>query len=1723
MAQNPTEPNVLERFVTFFQGRLVRQQSFLEQLHHSISSESANEVNQQKSLIVQVLAHYQEYYEEKAKLARQDVFLLFCPPWLSSFERTLLWAAGDLSGNKPRGNKQSLMQQGRSRKLEQPNICMSHQGIPSPFGEQVNQLKGQEPLFQSKDDLHNHTRKEMALSGNERGDNRLPTFNQRRLQSEVRVPGGREEREVQRSRGRTEGRQRSHSREPSFLGEARKKRRIEELEEELKLLKEGDKNKDEQRRSRQSRSQSGSCGSPHPAPSHKERSRGSDYRHRRKVSPKKRRHRRSKTPQQEQNPIWRKLQQISHSHFSTRIERAKFPAKFVTPPFAVYDGKSDPVGHLSRFRQAMAIHNSNDALMCRVFPSSLGEVGLRWFDRLEHGSIRSWKEMSKIFTARFITNTRKPKEIDSLLALTMKVGETLKSYSTRYWEVYNDIDACDEDIVVKTFRFGLHEDSKLRKSFTKRPPINMAELMTRLEQHIRVEDDPKSAAKIAEVAPLVDRKAAQPEPQPESRRAKKAKNSTGTSGTGVCLAVYTTFKEPIYRLLPFIKDKPYFEWPPKMPGDPATRETKPYCNYHREREHLTEHCRAYRYHLEHLVKNGHLKQYVDESKSPHQNVEVPRINVKASAPVGIIDVIHFESTCHDQRGEMRRAAHLREVFQVQDSPQMAPGPLRKESVEEIVFNNQDLEGVQLPHSDALVITLRIGEFDVKRVLIDPGSSVEIMYESLFRGLGLRKKDLSGAEGPLSGFSGETVIPSGKVMINVRAGTVSSPTEFFVLNTFSPYNAILGRPWLHRMGAVPSTLHQRLRFPTPQDIMEIMGDQLAAKQCLVAAVKQRDQRPQGEHRTQLLTLLDKYQDVFAWTPYEAPGVNLEFVCHELNVSPEYKPVIQKARRTAPQHAEAVREEVARLLKIEAIREVLYPQWLSNTVIVKKKNRKWRVCVDFTDLNKACPKDPFPLPKIDQLVDSTAGHERMSFLDAFQGYHQIALRSEDQEKTAFITPRGVFCYKVMPFGLKNAGATYQRMVTKMFSELLGKTVEVYIDDMVVKSVKGTDHMEDLEQVFGILRRHNLKLNASKCAFGVGSGKFLGFLVTQRGIEANPDQIAAIQGLQPPKNVREVQRLTGMAAALNRFISKSAEKCQPFFDLIKKGKSFAWSEESDHAFEQLKKYLSAPPLLSSPKEGEPLYIYLAVSDKAVSAAIIRDDSGEQRPVYYTSKTMNGAKTRYLPLEKSALALFALFRSSDFSGRISKWGAQLGAYNVRYKPRTAIKGQVLADFIAEFAPGNSILTGGEHPKDTERDLEKKDWVFASNNEAEYETLLHGLRAAKRLGADPLTIHCDSQLIVNQLTGEYMAKDERMIAYLDLARNLLKGFYKFSIERVGREHNRHADSLAGLASSVAPDFRRTITVEVQDSPSIAKSGQASICQIEMGPSWMDPILDYLSKDILPADQKEAAKIRKTATRAIGQGYWWPYMQNNTAQYVRRCEKCQLFAPAIHRPASQLNPISSPWPFAQWGLDLVGPLPRATGNRQWLIVATDYFTNSTAGHSRSTAQISGSETTSPVRPTHRETDRRSHPIRTTPRSSTGETPYSLTYGVEAVIPLEVGLPTLRSEEYDRDNNELMLAKDLDLAQERRDLAMIRLASYQGDLKKRYGKSVSERILAPGDLVLRKVLGSRRDPAQGKLGANWEGPYQIVSEAGLGAFNLKGMDDKPLKRPWNISNLKKFYQ
>ena len=345
--------------------------------------------------------------------------------------------------------------------------------------------------------------------------------------------------------------------------------------------------------------------------------------------------------------------------------------------------------------------------------------------------------------------------------------------------------------------------------------------------------------------------------------------------------------------------------------------------------------------------------------------------------------------------------------------------------------------------------------------------------------------------------------------------------------------------------------------------------------------------------------------------------------------------------------------------------------------------------------------------------------MSFLDAFQGYHQIPLALEDQEKTAFVTPIGNYHYKVMPFGLKNAGSTYQRMMTRMFEPRLGKNIEIYVDDMVVKSKVAAEHLEDLDDIFDILRRHKLRLNASKCSFDVGSGKFLGYMVTHRGIEVNPDQIKAIHNLKPPRNAKEVQKLTGMIAALNRFISRSVDRCKPFYLLINKWKGFEWSEECTVAFQQLKEYLSRPPIMSSPAADEVLYAYIAVATHAVSLVLIREDNGLQRPVYYVSKSLHKAEIRYSPLEKAILAvvhasrklphyfqahtvvvltqlpLKSVLRTADYIERIALWNTILGAFDIKYMPRTSIKGQVLADLVAKFAEPPIEMPTEQHGKE--------------------------------------------------------------------------------------------------------------------------------------------------------------------------------------------------------------------------------------------------------------------------------------------------------------------------------------------------------------------------------------------------------------------------------------------
>jgi hypothetical protein len=234
------------------------------------------------------------------------------------------------------------------------------------------------------------------------------------------------------------------------------------------------------------------------------------------------------------------------------------------------------------------------------------------------------------------------------------------------------------------------------------------------------------------------------------------------------------------------------------------------------------------------------------------------------------------------------------------------------------------------------------------------------------------------------------------------------------------------------------------------------------------------------------------------------------------------------------------------------------------------------IDYTSLNKACPIDEYTIPHICQIVDSTTSCELLLFLDAYSGYHQISITIDDEEKTTFITPFGIFYYTKMAFGLKNGGATYQRCVHIVLESQIGRNVEAYIDDIVVKSEKHVDLLDDLKETFDNLRKSKMMLNPKKCMFGVSSGKLLGYMVSSRGIDMNPKKVEAIENLQPPQTRKEIQKLAGMMTVLNRFISKLGECGMTFYRLLRKADGFQWDDQAATAFVELKKI---PQVLTNP----------------------------------------------------------------------------------------------------------------------------------------------------------------------------------------------------------------------------------------------------------------------------------------------------------------------------------------------------------------------------------------------------------------------------------------------------------------------------------------------------------------------------------------------------------------
>nr|KAJ0214035.1 hypothetical protein LSAT_V11C400197270 [Lactuca sativa] len=726
------------------------------------------------------------------------------------------------------------------------------------------------------------------------------------------------------------------------------------------------------------------------------------------------------------------------------------------------------------------------------------------------------------------------------------------------------------------------------------------------------------------------------------------------------------------------------------------------------------------------------------------------------------------------------------------------------------------------------------------VYVDIGSSADIIYEHCFRLLPDRWKDnLRPTTGRLVGFTGNSLWPLGMIHLPLtitshdKQRKKTALIDFVVIRHSAEHNIILGRTSLLKLGAVPSTMHGIMKFDTPKGEATILATPPRELWCYMvmkpAEITKGPKRPRGNPekgkevinegypdqpidvgsdlpsptRRALVDLLKRYKHVFAWTPTDMVRVERKVIEHKLMIKPGVKEVKQKKRVQGGDRNRAINVEVSKLTEAGIVREATFPTWIVNPVMVRKQDGSWRMFINFSDLNKACPKDCYPLPEIDQ---------------------KILMSKEDEEKTAFYTDHGTFCYTKMPFGLKNAEATYQRLVDSIFAKQIGSNIEVYVDDMVIKSPNEEKMLQDIEETFKTLEVTKMKLNPAKCTFGVEEGQFLGYYVTRQGVQPSPTKVDEFIKTATPNSLRDAQGLNGKLTTLSRFISKSVDKAMPLFHTLKgciEKNNSQWTNEAEKALQRIKEALHKLPTLATPIPRETLRVYLSTSGEAISSILLKPET---------------------------------------LGRLAKWAIELGEHDINYRPKTSIKGHELADFLLEIPDGGNpakekvwvveeaptddgswtLYTDGASSREgsgaglilTSPEGEEVTYALrfdfhTSNNEAEYEALLAGLRLAKQMGAKAVTALTDSRLAANQVNGSF---------------------------EIPRSENKRADALSKLASTCFDHLSKKVSVEVLRERSIDEQ-QVNILT-PAGPTWMTPFREYLQRGVLPDDHDEARKIR---------------------------------------------------------------------------------------------------------------------------------------------------------------------------------------------------------------------------------------------------------------------------
>ncbi|KAK8916007.1 hypothetical protein KSP39_PZI022731 [Platanthera zijinensis] len=1280
------------------------------------------------------------------------------------------------------------------------------------------------------------------------------------------------------------------------------------------------------------------------------------------------------------------------SPFCELVLSAPVPEGFREPEMIYYVGKDDPLQHLQWFEDAVSIRPMTDAFKCRLFAITLKDKARDWFHQLPAGSIYGFEDLSRSFQLRFSTSKKRKKNPESIFLIKQKADESLAQYVDRFQEEILDIQEVPGFALQMAFTVGLREGF-FKMSLTRKAPLSFEGLMEKAAKEIAMEAaNPAFAKKLARLTEVESR-------EPGGAKQQEGRRREEPRGPAQQELAWRQPGGPVQgqgRGLP-LGGRNYYQ------GGPGRFQQLGWGHGPRPLPPPPQQAMA----IGRGRGRGRERGRGGIGAGRRRNHQEGRQEGEVATP--FCDFHEEEGGTQIRvRGDPKaaRECYVTAVNTISWKGDAEELEKRMEQQEQEENGVEELGG-GIAVEPVMAGELRVGgeEQEENRVEeLGGGIAVEPVMAGELR-VGGEEQEENRVEELGGGIAVEPVM-AGKQEPGGGEEEVGRKKRKIGEMEDSP------------LGRGSEAVGERFRREVTMAVKEGAGGG--------QELGRQEERLEREERTPI----DQEEEE------EPSRLRAAVEVREMNILTKEgrEEKIKVSGELGPEDQEKIRRCVQENIDIFAWSAADMPG---------------------IDADVACHRlnlDPQIRP-IQQKKRAIASRMAKPIREEVEKLLQAGFISANKYPgwdVTFITEDGCFSYNMMPFGLKNAGATYQRMMDRIFRKQKGRNLEVYVDDLMIKSQDLKSHIADLEETFGTIRKYKMRLNPLKCVFGASRGKFLGHLLTPSGVEPNPDKVKAILELESPTNTKEVQRLT----------------------------------VTDH-----------------------------------------------------------------PLRR-------ILEGVEHSGRLAKWSIELSEFDLSFVPRMAVKAQVVADFLVDYvvevkeaetspvvawemlvdgASGRNSFGGGmvlTSPEGTRIEQALRVHFTLTNNQAEYEAIIAGLRLARELGIQDIKVFTDSMLVAGHIRGEFEVREATLQLYLTRVKGIIGQFRSFSIQHVPREENTQADLLAKHGPRAGGTTMELFRPSIEEG---------ELMEVDHPRSWMDPITTYLMTGRLPEGElekkhiryksayyllKEGVLYRKTLSgllarciseeevervleeihsgecgshsgsrtlegRVLRQGYFWPTLRKDAEEFARRCRKCQEFAPLQLLPAQRLRTITAPWPFAIWGLDLK-KVENLRGN--WVEQLPSVL----------------------------------WALRTTPSSATGETPFKLSHGSEAVIPIEFEVESPRvvaakkgDEEWLADNEEEQRLS-LDLVEESRNMASIRQEEVKRRMSRYFDRHVRVKQFERGDLVLKKVDAAGRGASVGKLNPNWEGPFIVKEVLKSGGYHLQDVDGAPLDRARSGDDLKRFY-